>query len=218
VFEKHRAKKALKEYQVALAAWQAERDGCAHLLETALHFEGTGADGLQLGPGEAVFFQVTRAALIEERRGAGQWQGHSAGVSIPIGSLGGHSVRYRVGTTRGHYVQGTPAPTAIDTGTVYVTNQRVVFEGESQTRECRFAKLLGYQHSDGDGSTTFSVSNRQKPVTLHYGPHLSGAFDFRLDLALAHCHGTVPDLVGRLTQDLGRIDGMRPSSPPTPPS
>jgi len=62
---------------------------------------------------------------------------------------------------RGHYVSGAPTPTAIDNGTVYVTNQRVIFQGSKQTRECKFAKLLGVQHDDVEGSTTLSVSNRQ---------------------------------------------------------
>jgi hypothetical protein len=35
------------------------------------------------------------------------------------------------------------------------------------------------------------VSNRQQPTCLHYGSSLSGWFDFRLDLAIAHYRGTV---------------------------
>lgn len=109
-------------------------------------------------------------------------------------------------------MQGAPTPTAIDTGTVFVTNQRVIFQGAKQTRECAFAKLIGFQHSD-DGSTTFSVSNRQKPTTIHYGPSISGWFDFRLDLALAHFRGTVGDLVAQLQADLAQLDAERPMAP-----
>jgi len=57
--------------------------------------------------------------------------------------------------------------------TVFITNQRVIFQGSKQTRECAFAKLIGFEHDDATGSTTFSVSNRQKPTTIHYGPDLS---------------------------------------------
>ena len=100
VSEDHRAKKAAKEYQSALAAWQAERDAQAQLLDLAEHFEGTSADNIMLKASEAVFYQVTDVALIEERRGAGHYEGTSQGVSIPIGSLGGRTVRYRVRGTR----------------------------------------------------------------------------------------------------------------------
>ncbi|MGD0609136.1 MAG: hypothetical protein ABSA53_36855, partial [Streptosporangiaceae bacterium] len=57
------------------------------------------------------------------------------------------------------------------------------------------------------------VSNRQKPTTIHYGPALSGAFDFRLDLALAHFRGTVGDLVRQLQAELAQLDAERPGAP-----
>ena len=213
MFGEHRAKKMAKAYQDAVAGWKAQRDGYAELLDVARSFNGSASSEIMLGAGEAVFYKVTGAALIEERRGAGHYQGKSAGVSIPVGSIGGRPVRYRVGASRGHYAQGAPAPTAIDTGTVYVTSKRVIFQGAKQTRECAFAKLIGFQHSDNAGATTFSVSNRQKPTTIHYGPALASSFDFRLDLALAHFRGTIGALVSQLQAELAQLDAQRPTAP-----
>jgi hypothetical protein len=216
VFEKHRAKEAERAHEQALGQWQAQRDAYAQLLECAESYAGSGSDQLILKPGEAIFLTVTGAALVEERRGPSQWRGRSQGFSIPVGSLGGRSIRYRVGATRGHVAQGAEVPTAIDRGTLYVTSRRVIFQGARQTRECPYAKLIGFQHSDAEGSTTFSVSNRQTPTTVHYGPAVSAVFDFRLDLALAHFRGTLAELVGGLRQDLAQIDASRPSPPPPP--
>ncbi len=213
MFEGHRAKKAAQDYQHALAQWQSQRDGYAHLLELAEGFHGSNDAEIMLGSGKALFYKVTGASLIEERRGKGTYKGASHGVSIPIGSVHGRSVRYRVGQTRGHYEQGAPTPTAIDTGTVFVTNKRVIFQGTKQTRECLFTKLIGFEHSDSEGSTTFSVSNRQKPTTVHYGPGLSANFDFRFDLALAHYRNNVAELVAELRNDLAQIDAQRPTAP-----
>ena len=216
MFERFRANRAAKRYHTALAHWQRQRDAYAELLHMAQTFEGDdGATGLVLGEGERVFATVHGASLVEDRRGQGHWQGGSAGVSIPIGSIGGHAVRYRVGATRGHYVQGTPTPTAIDTGTLYLTDRRVVFEGARRTCECLFDKLVGFQHDDAAGTTVLSVSNRQKPTVVHYGPSLSSWFDFRLDLALAHHRGQVPQLVAQLEADLATIDTQRPAPPTT---
>jgi hypothetical protein len=53
------------------------------------------------------------------------------------------------------------------------------------------------------------VSNLQKPTTLD-GPKLSGAFDFRLDLALARFKGTVGQLVEQLRAELAKVDVGRP--------
>jgi hypothetical protein len=98
----------------------------------------------------------------------------------------------------------------------------LIFQGGKQTRECDFAKLIGFVHDDNEGSTTFSVSNRQKPTTIHYGSSVAGWFDFRVDLALAHYRGTVDTLIAELQQGLDEIDKHRPPEPaqvaPTPPS
>lgn len=62
------------------------------MVQLVQNFNWTGSDGqLMLKPGEAIFYKVTGAALIEERRGAAQWKGRSQGFSIPVGSLGGRS-------------------------------------------------------------------------------------------------------------------------------
>jgi hypothetical protein len=213
MFEKRRAEKAAQEHQEAMARWTAQRDGYAQMLEVAKSFPGSTSSELLLAKDEGLFYKVTGACLVEERRGAGHYEGHSAGVSVPIGTVHGRSVRYRVGANRGHFVQGAPTPTAIDHGMVFITNKRVIFQGSKQTRECAFAKLIGFQHDDAAGSTTFSVSNRQKPTVVHYGSALSGSFDFRLDLALAHFKGTLPELVNQMQADLDQIESERPAPP-----
>jgi hypothetical protein len=214
MFDKHRAKREAEEHTTELARWQAERDDLAEQVSLARDFSGDpSGQGLVLKRGEALFATVGSVSLIEERSTGGHWQSGSQGVSIPIGSLGGHAIRYHVGTSRGHYVQGTPAPTAVDVGTVYVTDQRVVFTGSAHTRECRFDKLLSCEPAAG--SMNLSVSNRQKPTTLYYGTALDGWFGFRLTLALAHFRGDVPALIDQLQAQLTALDAAKPL-PPAP--
>lgn len=213
MFDKHKEKKAEEDYVQHFAEWQQARDETAHLIETAQNYTGDAtSDKLIIKAGEKLFATVSGVGLVEERRGPGQWQGHSQGFSIPVGSLGGHQVRYRVGQTRGHYVQGTPTPTSIDLGTLFITDHRVVFEGAHQTRECAFAKLLAVDYGE-EGSATFSVSNRQKPTTVHYGPSIADWVRFRVELALAHFRGAVPELVALLQQQLAQLDQSKPVAP-----
>ena len=214
MFERRRERKAAAQYQDALARWQRERDGQAAAVALVQTFAGEPTSELLLHRGEALVAKLTNVGLIEERKGPGHWQGRSSGLSVPIGTLGGHAVRYHLGASKGHYVQGTPHPSAIDTGTVFITNQRLVFEGHAQTRECAFAKLLGYQHG-ADGSTTLSVSNRQRPVTISYGTAVSGWVQLRLELALAQFRGEVPALAQRLQDGLTALDAEKPE-PPAP--
>jgi hypothetical protein len=102
-----------------------------------------------LGRDEDVFMIVDGASLIEDCRGAGHWEGRSSEFSVPVASIGGRSIRYHVGQSDGHYMQGVPVPTAVDKGKAFITDQRVAFLGHQlgtkQARECAFAKLLGVE-------------------------------------------------------------------------
>ena len=95
-----------------LQDWQSERAQVVALLDAARSAPIT-PDGLMIHRGEGCCGILEHCLLIEERREAGHYAGGSTGVSIPIGSLAGRSVRYRVGANRGHYVQGALSPTAI---------------------------------------------------------------------------------------------------------
>jgi hypothetical protein len=219
VFEHHREHHDDAVRAAALADWQVRHDAYAALVDTARTFTGTAADGLLLAPWETLFLQVADTELIEERRGRGTYVGHSQGISVPVARVGGRQIRYRVGASKGHFVQGEPSPTAIDSGTTYITSTRVVFRGGSQTRECAFARLLGFDHDPDTGSTTLSVSNRKTATTIHYGPSCAATVEFRLDLALAHFRGTVDELVDGLEADLAAIDAERPGAgSPAPPA
>jgi hypothetical protein len=218
LFKHHQEKKAYQDYQAQLAAWQEQRDAYANLVSVAQTYAGEPSTDIMLKPGEAVFAAVTDVALVEDRRGAGEWHGRSQGFSIPVASIHGRSIRYRVGSSRGHFVQGAPTPTAIDVGTAFITNKRFVFQGAKQTRECLYDKLVGFQHDDTVGETIFSVSNRQKSTCIHYGPSLSDWFDFRLDLAIAHYRGTVVAMTEGLEADLAALDAGMPVPPPPPTS
>jgi hypothetical protein len=102
MFEAHKAKQAEQAYESLFAQWQRDRTSYAGFLEEAQSFRGVASSAILLGGDEAVFLEVGPAALIETRAGQGHYQGVSGGVSIPIGSVGGHPVRYRVGASRGH--------------------------------------------------------------------------------------------------------------------
>jgi hypothetical protein len=212
MLKRRRERKALEAQQRAYAAWEHDREEAAALVEAARTFEGTTTNDLTLRGHERVYLIVDGASLIEDRRGAGHWEGRSSGFSVPVASIGGRSIRYHVGQSRGHYVQGAPVPTAIDHGKAFITDQRVVFLGSRQTRECAYAKLLGVEHESG-GVTVFSVSNRQKATVIACGSQAAGTFVFRLDLALAHYRNTLPAFVSQLESDLQAVEKRQPPDP-----
>jgi hypothetical protein len=91
---------------------------------------------LLLKQGESALLDV-QVQLLKEVTDR-EFHGGSQGVSIPIGA----GVRYRVGAVRGHMVTIGTHWTTADTGTLTVTDQRIVFHGGRKTLEFPFAKLV----------------------------------------------------------------------------
>lgn len=213
MFEAHRVKKATRAHEAARRRWEDERNGYVAMLDLARRFHGTSSNQLRLEPGEALFYSVAGASLVEEHRAVGYRHEGSAGVSIILGSVAARPVRYRATAAGEHAVQGSRTPTAVDTGPMYVTNRRVVLEGMWQTKACGFDELLEVRHVEYAGSTTFVKAFQPESMSVHYGPGLAASFEFRVDLALAHFRGTVGDLVAELEKDLTAIEANCPSAP-----
>jgi hypothetical protein len=219
VFEAHREKKAREAAEAAalqvqaqkaaaLKEWNEQMQELRFLLAVASGQSPSGITALILKKGELGVAQITNVGLIEDRKGAGQWQGASQGVSFPIGHIAGRPVRYRVSGSRGHYVQGAPVPTAVDSGTLTITNQRIVYQGAKKTAECTFAKLLGIQH--GAGGLSISVSNRQKPTVVHFGTSLDDWVSNRLSIAMALFNGDAGEVATQLKSQIAELEAAKP--------
>jgi hypothetical protein len=220
VFEKHKEEQALKRAQAeqveaeatkaaALEEWTKQIQELRGLLAVASGQSASGITSLILKKDEIAVAQITNVGYIEDRKGAGEWKGASQGVSFPIGHIAGRPVRYRVSGSRGHYVQGASVPTAVDTGTLTITNQRIVYQGAKKTAECAFAKLLGIQH--GAGGLTISVSNRQKPTVVYFGTAIDDWVSNRLSIALALFNGDANDTVAQLQSQIAELETQKPA-------
>lgn len=195
------------EHQRVQAAEQAEqREQALELLEGFIEesrvFSGVDAPGFEEKKGERTFAILEGVALIEPRREPGKIEGRSSGVSFRVAK----GVNYRVGGSKGTFVQGPDVPTPIDGGTAFVTNQRVVFRGNKATREWAWAKLVSLDHDDTLPWTSLPVTNRQKTSGLFYDEPNTPTIRFRLQLGLSHYQ----DRVDELTSDLeGQLATLR---------
>jgi len=217
MFEAFKEKREQKRSAAEAVRVQAASDAKHHELDAQineLHVliaiargeSSPSVDALFLKKDEIGVAQLSNVGFIEEHKGAGQWTGGSQGVSFPIGKIGGRSVRYRVGATRGHYVQGSPVATAVDTGTLCISNQRIVFQGARRSAECLFTKLLGIHH--GGGGLVISVSNRQKPTTVQFGTALDDWVSNRLGIALAMFNDEVDEVVAQLESQIKELEAQ----------
>jgi hypothetical protein len=141
-------------------------------LQQAQRFHGDTSGEVPLKSGELHYVSIP-GSLIEERAGQRTFVGGSQGISIPIGTIGGRGIRYRFARMKGHVVQAPAVATVIDEGTIVVTNQRVVFEGLRQTRECLFAKLAGTTALNA--ATYLDMAVRARPASTGPAKPLAAA-------------------------------------------
>jgi hypothetical protein len=158
---------------------------------------------LPLKAGERAVYELTGAQLVEPRRGSGHWQSGTQGVSVRI--PGTRTARYRVGSTRGHYVQGEEKPTVIDTGTLTITTKRAVFLGSKQSREWQWTKLTGIHDEPGVAWTSIGVSNRQKVSGIAYPTERATEVRFYLELAAAAANGTTAQMLAELQDERSKL-------------
>ena len=208
MFEKHRAKVAQEQYLLELSQWQLREQWAQHCVEACQNYVGGNINGLVLAAGERGMYSVSNASLMTERHEQGHYTGTSSGFSIPVGSLGGHSVRYHVGASRGHYVQGPLVEAAVDVGTLCVTDRRIVFVGSRATKECLFDKLVSCTVSGGE--LVVGVSNRQKNLVVGIGVGNDLAVEFYVNLAMAHHRGTVDAVLASAQAELAVVEKQKP--------
>lgn len=125
------------------------------------------------------------ARLLEYRSTGSSYQGGSQGVSIRIAK----GLSYRVGANRGQLIRNPEALSAIDQGDATFTNQRVVFGGQSQTREWAFDKLVDFNAGDNGTQVMISVSNRQKVSGLNAESVERVQPGILLEVAVAYANG-----------------------------
>ena len=205
---KRKETSAREQYLREFIEWQSQRSVYSCLLENAGGVPGEDTSEIFCRPGELIIGYVPNAALVEDRLGPGQSQGASNGVSTPIG-LG---VRYRAGRRGGQHSKGAMVPTHIDVGTIWITSRRVIFIGKTQTRECLFEKMLGFDCNDAIGRVRFLASNNQKPTTIDYGTIANTKwFPLRMDLAIAHYHGNAEEYIAQIQSKLDELDRTKPT-------
>lgn len=180
-----------------------------HAEWAALNEEATAAlsTAKSLQPMSAQYFDAP-AQLIEQRAGKATYTSGSGGVSIPIGSIGGRSVRYRIGATKGHISHADPEDKVVDSGKVVVLTSGVNFIGSNQTRVSDFKKMVDLTAASGE--LRISVSNRQKPTRIKVPASQFSALILAVSIAQADAAATRDQLVKQLEGEAARIANEEP--------
>jgi hypothetical protein len=212
---KRRAEKKAADEAARKAHDEAElRQVVVNLIAIAEGQDCTDPDWpLVVRPGERLVSTVQGCGLFEPRRGAGHWEGRSAGVSLPVPDT---RIRVRVGKAAGTYVQGAETPTVIDTGNATITTQRIVFQGDKYTREWEFSKLIGVIHYTDRPATAIQVSNRQKTSGIVVPGPSPEPLRLAMTVAVAIFQGEAEETVKELRHELATLNAAAPPATATP--
>ncbi|MSV98043.1 MAG: hypothetical protein F2653_03840 [Actinobacteria bacterium] len=142
----------------------------------------------------------------EAGRTAGQYVGSSQGFSIPVVA----GIRYRVGAQRGTFIPGEEIQVYKDTGQVYLTTDRLVFNGLTNTAEWKFDKWIGAGASPDGGDFIFHVSNRKKSSGILFEKDVGEEFNRFLAFALIH----VSDGLERVMKEIKGLEERIPTEEP----
>ena len=208
--EKHEFERA----QAAFNDWTHQYEE----LQKALNLIKQGGDftnnTLNLQKGEGVYIQVHKVSLLGDVKSAGHYVSGYQGVSIPIGSLGGRTIRYKVGRSKGHYVAGTTHEATVDTGELYITNARIVYAGNKKTTVIPLSTVVSANVLNG--TVTISSSKFAKTLRMWIGGELEEWVSEWLKLASAIASEGKDKVVEDLTGQIVELEAAKPIDPTHP--
>jgi hypothetical protein len=172
---KRALKRALDVHELDYSNWQRDVE-IFQKIEKAFELAVKGEDSVSNNTvqkkGEIILWQG-QGQLHETGRTPGRYQGTSQGFSIPL--VGG--IRYRVGAQRGTFVAGEEVRAYKEVGQVLLTTERVLFNGQMNTKEWAFSKWNGASTNLDESNYIFHVSNRQKTSGILVGPEQGREFN-----------------------------------------
>ena len=208
---KRAAKKAAKQYEVELAAWEREgkvfeklqrafeaaRDGVSIIDENMVNKKGE------------ISLWKSQAQYHEAARGKGEYVGRSDGFSVRIAK----GVSYRAGAQRGTYVQGELEQKYEDVGMAHLTTDRLIFIGPGNTAEWAFSKWIGASALENPDDFIFNVSNRKRSSGLLFPKGVGSEFSKFLALAIGYNESGVEQVLKSIEHYKKEHEEKKPKAP-----
>lgn len=203
-----KGKKAKREVDNLHKEWAEDVATLAKLKEAFIAVqagEDSESHNMVTKPGECVIWAGV-GQFHEAGRTAGQYVGSSQGFSIPVVA----GIRYRVGAQRGTFVPGDEIQVYKDQGQVYLSTERLVFNGTTNTAEWKFDKWVGAGASPDGGDFIFHVSNRKKSSGILFDKDVGEEFNRFLAFALIY----VSDGIDRVMKEIDGLEKRIPTEEP----
>jgi len=208
---KRALKKALKIYESDHTDWQRDVE-IFKKIESAFMLAVKGEDSVGNNTvqkkGEIILWEGI-GQLHETGRTPGRYVGTSQGFSIPL--VGG--IRYRVGAQRGTFIAGDEVQVPKENGQVLLTTQRLLFNGQMNTKEWAFTKWNGAATTNDESDYIFHVSNREKTSGIEFGPKQGREFNRFLAQAINCAEEGVDVVLKSVRTQLKELAEDEPKAP-----
>jgi len=102
----------------------------------------------------------------------------------------------------------------LDIGHVFVTNKRIVFDGEEKLLEWAFSKMFGYECIDLQEMIVIKSTDQPSPKVISFGHHADDWFKFQffLNAAFESAKGSISELVTSVAVKSQEYDLQKPDS------
>lgn len=141
----------------------ARRESLADQLEElSENIPFSGPLPIALASDEIPIYQLHGVNLIESRSNGSSYSGGSQGFSFRVMK----GVSYRVGANRGQLQRNPDSLQVVDNGVATFTSKRVIFAGQSASREWKLDSILNIDNTGNGAQVMIAVKNRMKTSGL----------------------------------------------------
>jgi hypothetical protein len=190
-----------RAFRGADEAWRRRADELRRLRTLAESFRGSAAAGaglpLELAPGEAVFWTLPAAQLVEVR--------HTAVLPAPELTVDPDPPALRPRRPEGVRVT--------DAGLAVLTNRRLVLLGGRGRRDWAYGRMTGLSHDPAAPVTLIQVLDRRRTSGLLLPTGAVGDFRFKLTLAFADAIEQRAAVVAQLDELIAEHAQLQPFRP-----
>ena len=208
---KRALKRAIAQYRKDYAFWQRDVE-IFKKIESAFILAVKGEDSVANNTvqkkGEIILWEG-KGQFHETGRTPGRYVGSSQGFSIPVVA----GIRYRVGAQRGTFVPGDEVQAYKEIGQVLLTTERVLFNGQMNTKEWAFAKWNGASTTADESDYIFHVSNRQKTSGILLGTSQGREFNRFLAQAINCAEEGIDVVLKSVRKQIKELEEDEPTMP-----
>ena len=202
---------AMSSYEYQHAQWARDIEIFSNIksaFESAIKGEDAVSNLAVQKSGERVIWKG-QGQYHEAGRSPGQYVGGSQGVSIPVVA----GIRYRVGAMKGTFVPGDAIQAYKEVGEVVLSTDRLMFNGNFNTKEWSFAKWNGAATSVDESDYIFHVSNRQKTSGILFDVSVGREFNRFLAQAINAAENGIQKVIPTIDKHVATLIAEEPKKP-----